>query len=93
MADFFVVAYDIPDDKRRTKLFKKMFAFGTHTQYSVFECYLDKKELNKMVKEIRRVINPDEDDIKIYRLCSTCVKQTIVLGKGKLSSEEGVIVI
>lgn len=39
----YVIAYDIPDDKRRTKVHKLLSGFGKWTQYSLFECFLTKK--------------------------------------------------
>ena len=48
---FYVVAYDMPDTKRRTKLFKAMKGFGRHTQFSVFECELNQKGVERMVKK------------------------------------------
>ena len=41
----YVIAYDIPDDKRRTKVHKALCGFGDWTQFSLFECFLDAKEL------------------------------------------------
>ena len=41
----YVIAYDIPDDKRRTKVHKLLSGFGKWTQFSLFECFLTKKEL------------------------------------------------
>ena len=41
----YVIAYDIPEDRRRTKVHKILSGFGTWTQYSLFECFLSKKEL------------------------------------------------
>ena len=38
---FYLVSYDIPDTKRRTKLAKTLEDFGDRVQYSVFECILD----------------------------------------------------
>jgi CRISPR-associated protein Cas2 len=36
----YVIAYDIPDDKRRTKVHKILLGYGKWTQYSLFECFL-----------------------------------------------------
>ena len=41
----YVIAYDIPDDKRRTKIHKVLLGFGKWTQYSLFECFLSRKDL------------------------------------------------
>ena len=45
---FYLVSYDIPDDKRKTKLAKTIKDFGDRVQYSVFECLLNKSLLDKM---------------------------------------------
>ncbi len=38
---FVVVAYDIPDDKRRLKVMNTLLDYGgTRVNYSVFECML-----------------------------------------------------
>ena len=90
---FYVVAYDMPDTKRRTRLLKAMKGFGVHTQYSVFECELDDHEHDKMLWTIQRIIDPTEDAIKVYRLCKECVRSILVQGIGKVSIEEDVVVI
>jgi len=53
---FYLVSYDIPDDKRRTKLAKTIKDFGDRVQYSVFECLLDKSLLDKMTDRIDKII-------------------------------------
>lgn len=90
---FYVVAYDIPDDRRRTQLFKVMKGFGIHTQFSLFECTLDEKEFLRMVRKIESVIDKKEDDIKIYNLCKGCVQKVENYGKAVLNIEKDVIVI
>lgn len=44
---FYLVSYDIPETRRRTKLAKILEDFGDRVQYSVFECILDEKLLGK----------------------------------------------
>lgn len=90
---FIVVTYDIKDDKRRANIFKTMKDFGTRVQYSVFECILTEKVLEKMIEELLRYINEEEDSIRIYYLCNGCLKQTQLFGKGKLTEDEDVYII
>jgi CRISPR-associated protein Cas2 len=90
---FYIVAYDLPDTKRRTRLFKAMKGFGTHTQYSVFECELDEDEHAKMLRTIRRIVDESEDDVKIYRLCHACLRTVEVVGVGRTAIEPECIVI
>ena len=69
---FYLVSYDIPDDKRRTKLAKTIKDFGDRVQYSVFECILDKNLLDKMADRIDKIIVEKEDSVRIYCLCANC---------------------
>ena len=41
---FIVISYDIPDNKRRTKVMKTLKNFGAHVQYSVVECELKRDD-------------------------------------------------
>ena len=42
---FIVISYDIPADKRRTKLAQLLENYGQRVQYSVFECLLTGRQL------------------------------------------------
>ena len=44
-----LVVYDIPDDKRRTKLATFLEGYGRRVQYSVFECFMDLQEMKDVV--------------------------------------------
>src|SRR6266700_2352209 len=54
----YVVSYDIPDDRRRTRVHSALTGFGTWVQYSVFECFLDRKQRvlleARLLKEIHQ---------------------------------------
>jgi CRISPR-associated protein Cas2 len=41
---FYVVSYDIPEDRKRDRVSKTLLDFGARVQYSVFECILDGKQ-------------------------------------------------
>ncbi len=69
---FIVVTYDIPNDRRRTKLHNVLKNFGTPVQYSVFECLVDAKELAQMRRAVERVIKPRLDSVRYYTLCRAC---------------------
>ena len=87
------VSYDIPDDKRRTKLAKTIKDFGDRVQYSVFECILEKDLLDKMANRIDKIIVEKEDSVRIYCLCANCEKEIRVIGKGKVTKEQDVYII
>lgn len=62
-----VVIYDIIDNKRRAKLSKLLQGYGRRVQRSSFECQLNRKQYDKMVKEISKFRHPT-DLIRIYRI-------------------------
>lgn len=77
---FLVVSYDIPDDRRRTRLHKQLKGFGTRVQYSVFECILDEAQFARLDLLVRQTIDPHEDLVRYYRLCEACVPRITALG-------------
>ncbi len=89
----YVVSYDIPNTKRRTKLAKTLLDFGDRVQYSVFECLLDSDLLNKMIARINKIIMEKEDSVQIYTLCASCEGVIKVIGQGKIIKLEDVYII
>jgi CRISPR-associated protein Cas2 len=62
------VTYDISDDKRRTKVFKMLFGYGDHAQYSVFFCELNDRELVVLRTRLRDAISNSEDQVMLVDL-------------------------
>lgn len=69
---FYVIAYDICDDKRRRHVVKKLEALGTRTNYSVFECLITTKQFTTLQEELLKIINPQEDSLAYYPICLNC---------------------
>lgn len=69
-----------------------MLDFGSRVQYSVFECNMDDKVLDTMLKRISKIIS-DEDSVRIYALCGKCTGSVKILGRGKLTEDEDVYII
>jgi len=88
----YVIAYDIPNDRRRTKVLKTLRGFGKWTQYSVFECFLSAKELVLLHERLRKVIRPDEDSVRFYPLCQACCDKVETVGGPKPDDPATVIV-
>lgn len=76
----YIVAYDIPNDKRRTKVHKILSGFGEWTQYSLFECFLDGRELVKLRSRLDDILEPAEDSMRFYPLCATCKERIETVG-------------
>lgn len=86
MKQFVIISYDISNDKRRTKIMKALEDYGTRVQYSVFECHLQSKELERLKKRLAPLVNPkDWDSIRIYYLCINDVLRTEIIGKGQVT--------
>jgi CRISPR-associated protein Cas2 len=60
---FYLVSYDIADDKRRNKVFDALRDNGDHVQYSVFLCQLSKKELWQLKSMLEPVVHHQEDQV------------------------------
>ena len=69
---FFVVTYDIGDDKRRNQVVKLLESLGTRMNYSVFECMLTDVQYNAMCKKLAKIVVRREDWVNIYPLCTEC---------------------
>src|SRR5438874_3752640 len=76
----YVVAYDIPDDKRRTKVHKILLGYGTWTQYSLFECFLTRKQLILLQARLAEHLVANEDSVRFYPLCANCVSKVETVG-------------
>ena len=88
-----VVSYDIPDDRRRTKLAHTLKDFGVRVQYSVFECLLEPDQVEVLRLRIVRLIAPTEDSVRIYRFCADCGARTEVQGLGQPVRDPDVYVL
>ncbi|BAB72340.1 CRISPR-associated endonuclease Cas2 [Anabaena sp. FACHB-709] len=81
MTKLYLVCYDIPDDKRRTKLAKLIEQRCQRVQYSVFECPLEESVLNyQLEKRWLPILKLSEDSLRVYPLDATAKQQTRVYG-------------
>jgi len=65
---YFVVSYDIVDDKRREKVSNLLNLYGVRVNYSVYEIKLQKKDLRKLIFEILKIVDKKEDSVRFYNL-------------------------
>ena len=89
----YVVSYDIPDDRRRTRIHSVLTSFGTWVQYSVFECFLSRKQRIQLEGRLLKEIHQREDTIRIYGLCGACLPKVEILGQGKPPHEDTVYLL
>ena len=79
----YVIAYDIPNDRRRTKVHKLLCGFGEWTQFSLFECFLTKKENLVLRGKLDRLVKADEDSIRFYPICAACLARVETIGSAR----------
>jgi CRISPR-associated protein Cas2 len=90
---YYVISYDIKNDKKRTKVMKLLKNHGTHVQFSVFECDVNLVRLTKLVQDMRKIIDKKTDNIRIYYLCEYCQKNIQLEGNAEDVTIEEVIVV
>lgn len=78
-----VIAYDIPDDKRRRRLAQLLEGYGERVQKSLFECHLDRRRLARLRREVHRCVDPETDRVRIYALCRRDARQVRHDGQGR----------
>lgn len=90
---FIVVSYDISNPKRLRKVAKIMESFGVRVQFSVFEVKLDPNDVVKMKRRLDKVIKPDEDQVRFYKLCQNCQNGLEIMGVLAKSGWDDVIIV
>lgn len=75
-----VVVYDIPDDKRRTKLSNFLEGYGRRVQYSVFECFLSLEEMRQLFEKSKKLVKPSEDNVRFYWISQEAVSRVLTIG-------------
>lgn len=76
----YIIAYDVPNDKRRTKIHKILCGFGAWTQFSLFECFLTARQLVQLRQRLADVVQTDEDSLRFYPLCAACQDKVETVG-------------
>ncbi|KUK13956.1 MAG: CRISPR-associated endonuclease Cas2 [Clostridia bacterium] len=87
---YYVISYDISDDKKREMMAKLLERYGVRVQKSVFECYVDEKLIIEIKRKASSIIDMETDSVRFYLLCKRCVETIEFIGKTP-SLEEGEI--
>jgi len=77
----YVITYDIPCDKRRKKVADLLEGYGQRVQYSVFECYLNKRQYCQLQQRLRQKVQLDRDSVRFYPLTAHTLSQTEAWGE------------
>ena len=86
---FYLVSFDISDDKIRYRVVKALKGYGTRVQKSVFECSgLTEKQFLKLKDRLDGLIDETTDSVRYYKICAKCLKDVEVSGLGGCPSDE-----
>ncbi len=81
---FYIVCYDISDNRTRYRVVKALKGFGVRIQKSVFECPdLSEKQFLQLKDRLEALIDHGEDSIYYIRLCRACIGEVEWSGLGR----------
>lgn len=73
-----LVAYDIPDDRRRARIAKALLRVGRRVQYSVF--LAERGTPAAIAASLGSLLDVGVDDVRVHPLCAACEARTLLLG-------------
>jgi CRISPR-associated protein Cas2 len=81
---FYLVTFDISDNRHRYRAVKVLKGVGRRVQKSVFECAdLNEQGLLHMQAKLDKIIDHTTDTVRYYRICKGCLKEIEWNGTGK----------
>jgi CRISPR-associated protein Cas2 len=64
----YLLAYDIADPKRLSRVHRTVRDYGLPLQYSVFLVVVNTQRLDQLLAQLDDIIHDKEDDIRVYPL-------------------------
>lgn len=80
-----LLVYDITDAQRLRKVARLCEAYGQRVQRSVFELHLRPGQLTLLQRRMRKLVQPQQDQVRYYRLCASDLADVYVDGVGAVS--------
>jgi len=78
---FYVITFDISDDRTRYRVAKVLKGYGYRVQKSVFECpWLTEDKLERLQRKLESLIDFSTDSVRYYAQCGACLKKIRVSG-------------
>jgi len=75
-----IIAYDITQPKRLSRVAKVCLDYGVRVQYSVFECRLEADRFEEFWTALQLEIDEEEDRIVAYKACAGCAREILTAG-------------
>ncbi len=77
---FYLICYDIVDDRRRAQVSHLLEGFGIRVQKSVFEAALDRDRYEKLQKKLSNLLDAKQDQLRFYPLPANRRYRVKILG-------------
>jgi len=90
---FVVIAYDIPDDRRRYRVTRVLQDYGQRVQYSVFACDVTPRDYAALRRQLERALDPREDNVRYYALCRACTARIEVANSPDVASSPAYYIV
>ena len=93
-----LITYDVNTETnagktRLRKVAKQCTNYGRRVQNSVFECVLDSTQLFVLKKELKELINEEEDSLRFYALGNSYKNKIIHMGSKKSFDVEETLIL
>jgi len=77
----YIVAYDVPNDRVRSRLADVLSKYGERIQYSVFEIHLEPLAVASFKRDVSDVLRRGtRGECRAYRICPTCHDASFAIG-------------
>lgn len=90
---YFVISYDVADDKRRYRIAKALLGYGDRVQDSVFECLLDAAQMHELRRRLDKLIDAKADSVRFYNLGAVTSADVEVQGLGRVTMVPAVYIV
>ena len=87
MALTVVIAYDISQDRRRSRVAATLQQCGDRVQRSVFICALDAEQLTDLLHHVTDMIDTATDSVYAFRQCATCWDTVGIVGQATVKDD------
>jgi CRISPR-associated protein Cas2 len=88
-----IIAYDTPSSKRRRKLAQLLEGYGCRVQWSVFECRLQRAEIQVLVARLKRLVHAKQDRVRLWPIPESSCARVIELGAAVVQQEPWDVVV
>lgn len=77
---FYLICYDITNDRRRNRVAHLLEGYGMRVQKSVFECVLNEHQYEMVYRKLQRYLKQEEDQVRFYPMSGHTRRKVVIVG-------------